>query len=285
MLIPKLSVTDPVQGTPLLESLNTNDLEVWRENDGTICAYGYSQADQHTMIMPGQASFVFATHAEEVMAIPTLSASREQLEDTFYRNILPMVLQVSGQEVLHASAIRIGGGVLGLCAISETGKSTIAYAFGQRGYTQWADDALVVDLSKDRVNTKPLPFCIRLRPASAAHFSYQTKRSFQQHEVTESVPLTAFCVLQRIPGEYDRPIVQTECLSTRQALPELLKHAYCFSLRDTERKRRMLQNYLRLVQEIPVFSVGFSTGLHGLDILLDTIEDAIGAHKCDCTRL
>src|SRR5262249_38115323 len=145
-----------------------------RDNDGTVCAYGYTREDQHWMILPGLACFQFGKHVDDITAMVAQDAPLEMVQDAFYRSILPMVLQVRGREVLHASAVRTACGVVALWAVSETGKSTIAYGLSRRGYQLWADDAVAIDVAGPIITAIQLPFSIRLRPASASYFAVES---------------------------------------------------------------------------------------------------------------
>ena len=86
------------------------------------------------------------------------------------------------------------------------------------------------------------------------------------------VPLAAVCLLER--GDRLEPIGIHRMLPVH-AFPAVLSHAYCFSLQDMERKRRMMHAYLALVREVPVFTIRFSTGLEALPQLLESIEQEI----------
>jgi hypothetical protein len=117
-------------------------VQVWRDHEGTVCAAGHTVAGRHWMHVPRIGSFAFgpcAGDAVHVFAEP--SARPESVLDTFRRMVLPLALQAQGEEVLHASAVRMLQGVVALCAVSETGKSTLAYALSRRGFPLWADDA------------------------------------------------------------------------------------------------------------------------------------------------
>jgi len=161
-------------------------LQVWRDHDGAVCAYGHTVGSQHWMHLPGLASFSFDQGVEEVTAIPHGRAqdpAREDLIlDTYYRTVLPMALQSRGWEVLHASGILTPRGVVALCGVSGNGKSTMAFglsqpmAFGlsQRGWPLWADDAVAFETLETGIRISPLPFSIRLRPEAAAFFERNT---------------------------------------------------------------------------------------------------------------
>jgi len=90
------------------------DLDVWRDNEGTPCAYAYSSGDKNWMHLPGLAQFSFDLVTRTITAFAPSSTTRESVMDAYYRTVLPMALQASGHEVLHASGVRIGGNAVAL---------------------------------------------------------------------------------------------------------------------------------------------------------------------------
>ncbi len=221
------------------------------------------------MEVPGLARFRFGAGGE-VVAHPDAQASPGLLRDAYERCVLPLVVQLRGREVLHASAIRMARGVVALCADSGTGKSTLAVGLSQRGYPVWADDAVGVDTSTTPITAIPLPFEVRLRPASASLLRDQRARVDAS---AEPVPLSALCVLHR--ADRVKHGVAVQALQPSSALPAVLAHGHCFSLRDLERKRHMVRHYLDLVARVPVFEVRFESGLERLPGILDAIEQAL----------
>ena len=57
--LPKLTITEPEAAVRPLPSVADCGLHVWRENDGTVAAYGYTMGGLHWMYLPGLASFCF----------------------------------------------------------------------------------------------------------------------------------------------------------------------------------------------------------------------------------
>jgi hypothetical protein len=221
------------------------------------------------MHLLGLASFRFAADSDDVVAFALPSSPDEAVVDAYQRAVLPMVLQVSGREVLHASAVLVHGRVVAFCAVSGTGKSTIAYGLSRRGHPLWGDDAVTVDLAGPTTEAVSLPFAIRLDAQAASFFGGDGG----QRAGSARAPLGALFVLERAEGEGDSELVR---LAPAQAFPALLVHAYCFSLESAARKRRMLEHYLELADRVPVFSVRFSPGFARLAGLLDRIEEALG---------
>jgi len=261
----------PASEAPPLPDVTAAGLEVWRERDGRVAAYGGSLDGSRWMRIPGLAAFVFS--GKSVTAYTEAAAGDDDVHDAYRRNVLPMALQVLGYEVLHASAVRGPRGVLALCAISETGKSTIAYGLSTRGHELWADDAVAFELGGQGARALPLPFSLRLRDTSAAYYGVEPD-SFRLGE-PQPAALAALCVLERVKDAGNASGARVERLSAAEAFSSLLAHAYCFSLEDVERKERMLRTYMALAGSVPVFRAGLEAGLERVPAMLDTIERKI----------
>jgi hypothetical protein len=195
-----------------------------------------------------------------------------------------MALQARGIEVLHASAVRISGGIVALCGIKETGKSTIAFALSQLGFPLCADDAVPFTMSGDMVHALSLPFTIRLRPSSAAFFGTNGMRERQSPPADARAPielaperLAAVFVLKRNPSELSSAPPSVTRLTASSAFMSTLTHGYCFSLRDESQRARMVQHYLDLAARVPIFEVSFGAGLEWLPAITSAIEGAIMA--------
>ena len=176
---------------------------------------------------------------------------------------------------MHASAVLSAGGVVAFCAVSGTGKSTIARELALQGYTVWADDALAFEGEDGPVTALPLPFQLPLRPRSSPERGDTVGAPPETSAPEASAPLRAVCILERAqppPGD----AVDVRRLSPAEAFPTVLAHAYCYSLDDVERNREMIANYLDLSARLPMFRVAFRSGLEHLPAVLDAVEQAVG---------
>jgi hypothetical protein len=255
------------------------DAQIWRDPEGAVCAYGFTRGEDHWMRFPGLASYRFNSQTPEAVAVPEPPPQVARVRATFWRCVLPMVLHVHGHEVLHASGVRVRHGVVGFCAASGTGKSTLAYAFSRRGHTPWTDDALALAPTESGMEALPLPFNIYLRPASAQHFGAAAVVPGlpvrTANPPREAAPLISVCVLSRAAEA--GAAVEIVRLSPLQALPSLLAHAYTFEIPGPERRRVMLQTYFHLAARVPIFDVRIASGLERLEAVLDGIERTVYA--------
>jgi hypothetical protein len=262
---------------PELQDFDESVVEVWRDRDGVLCAWAQSTDGEHWMHLPGVASYRLQPGKGEVTAIPDPTAGSQRVASGFERTVLPMALQFAGREVLHASGILSAQGAVAFCAVSMTGKSTLAHEFSLRGYGLWADDAVAFHTPGRLVTSVPLPFQRQLRAPSPAESSL-TAAALPDPVAAEApdVPLVAVCVLDRNQSLRTTKPVRVRRLLPTEAFPAVLTHAYCYSLDDVERNRQMISHYLNLASRVPVFSVSFRAGLEHIPAVVEGIEQAVG---------
>lgn len=246
------------------------ELEVWRNVDGSACAYGGRAEDGYWLRVPGVGEFSIRRVDETVDASVEPGVSCDLVEDTFRRIVLPLAVQARGDEVLHASAVFSAAGVVAFCGVSGTGKSTLAFAMGRHGYRVFADDALAVHSSAGGANAALLPFRLSLRDP-AATFLGARPGLHEPGPLPDRAPLLALCVLERATVEV-HSVVR---LSAAEAFTAVLAHAYCFTLAERERTHAMVDAYLDLVSRVPVLRLRFSPSLESLPSLVAEIATAV----------
>jgi hypothetical protein len=264
----------PVPELPPDESL----VEVWRDRDGAVCAWAQSTDGECWMHLPDVASYRFPPGGSEITAIRDPSAGSQLVVSGYERTVLPMAVQLAGREVLHASAVLTVRGVVAFCAVATTGKSTIAQAFSRRGYGLWADDAVAFETAEGSVTPLPLPFQPQRLPPTSLDESRATARALSTGPTPASGvgPLCAVCVLERAERRELADAVRVRRPQPAEAFPAVLAHAYCYTLDELERNRRMIDHYLDLSARVAVFSVIFQPGLENLPAVLDAVERAVG---------
>jgi hypothetical protein len=247
---------------------------MWQDLEDRVFAYGYAGDGCWTMEWPGHATFRFGPSVGEgiVRATHRPGVARSRVEDTFRRSVLPLALQASGYEALHASAVSTGAGVVAFCGDRGTGKSTMAYALMRRGLEQLADDTLVLSVTPGEVDALPLPFAPRLREASARFFDVTSEGPASLSRRSSPLPLVAVCVLFPSPDALT-PVIDT--LDGTAAFKALLAHAHCFDPQTPSERERLLRNYLDLSAHVPVHAVRYAPGLERIDDLLDALLEKI----------
>src|SRR5262249_14256295 len=108
-------------------------LEPWVDAAGRVYGCSFREKEWCHIRIDGGGSFAFTVRSGRVHGKPEAGASRERLQDAFYRQVVPFVLQRQSWEVLHASGLVFAGAGVALCGDSQMGKSTLADAWRRRG--------------------------------------------------------------------------------------------------------------------------------------------------------
>jgi len=272
-LVPELEVVTLGTSERLLPDAADGEVEVWAGNDG-FEAYGYTAGGHYWAHLPGMASFRFHPKRSAVVAFPDPEVPAQFVEDAYRRNVLPLVVQLRGREVLHASAVSTTDGVIGLCGATGTGKSTLAYGLSQRGCTLWADDAVVLDIGEADATALQVPFRLGLRSDAATFFRYEPAAPVT-NGTTPRARVHALLILEPLRASA-MELVGIGRLEPTAAFVSLLPHAYYFRLSDSARTALMLDRYLRLASTVPTYEVRYRPGLGTLAAVLDEIEEVLG---------
>ncbi len=268
-LVPELVIVSGADEERLFPHAAEGPVETYAGNDG-FEAYGYEGAGAHWVHLPGTATFRFLADGPSVVAIRD-EAPSGLVEDAYFRNVLPLVLQLRGYEVLHASAVSTELGLLVLCGVSGSGKSTFASALSARGNPLWADDAVVLDIRDDDAIALQVPFRLGLRPDAAAFLATGGEDHGGGNAALAPATLLALLVLG--PSEHDTVLADVRRLTASSAFTALLPHAYYYSLSDPTRNASMLDRYLRLASSVPVFDVRYRPGLGHICAVVDEIQE------------
>ena len=269
-LVPELVLAAPGECERFLPDAAAGEVEVWAGNDG-FEAYGYTAGGHFWAHFPGTAAFRFLADDSRVVAIPDAGIWPEVVADVYCRNVLPLVLQLRGHEVLHASAVTTKHGLVVLCGVSGTGKSTFAYGLSMRGYTVWADDAVALEIDDDEVSAFQVPFRLGLRQDAATFFAYESGDRMTVDAASSRSSVLALVILERSDEPAAR-LVDVTRLKPTDAFTALLPHAYYFTLSDPTRMAQMIDRYLRLASSVAAFDVRYRPGLAHSSAVLDEIE-------------
>jgi hypothetical protein len=238
---------------------------VWRGVDEGVFAYGYRDGTRWWMRWPAVGTFSIRADSPVVTVVPEPGVSRAVLEDAFLRGVRPVALLQREFEVLHASAVATSGGVVALCAVSGTGKSTLAAALAAAGLELWADDFVPMHVT-DGGAWSPY-FAARSRldePSAAAVASIRPipRSDPMSPPLPTGARLRAVLILHR-----DATLPVAVALSTpmapSQAFTKLLPHVHECGLAGG-RMRRSLERYLAVAAVVPIIEVRVRSDLSGL---------------------
>lgn len=249
------------------------EVHVWRDDCGQVFATGRVSGGTRWIEWPGLGTFSRSDHDTTVRGWPASDVSSDVFIKTFERIVQPLLLQGLGYQTLHAGAVAGRSGALAFCGTRGAGKSTIGFGLRARGWTQMADDALVVSAMSGRIVAHPLPFTPRLRESSFEHFAGPSNQlpSSAAGVGRRPVPLSAIFLLRQT-SDASAP-VHAERLSGVRAFLALLPHAHNFDETSREAARTLSEDYLTVAEKVPAFALTYRSDLKLLPELLTAIEE------------
>jgi hypothetical protein len=202
---------------------------------------------------------------------------------------LAAVLHLRKAFVLHASAVKVGGGAVLIMGAPGAGKSTTAAALVRRGFPLISDDVAVLESTgvSHAVHIGPAYLRIYENSAVAAgwpaglprlfhHPIFDEKRYVDLADETrdaEPIPVQAIYVLERHMERRSGKTIQP--LRPRQGLQHLLANVYCNRFLDYEGRRECLRRAIALVNSVPIRIINVQGDLSEIGSLADlVIHDA-----------
>jgi hypothetical protein len=187
-------------------------------------------------------------------------------------HVMPLLLNLRGDDALHASAVLTDSGAILFTGPSGIGKSTVAAELARAGLTILADDCVVVREGVRGFEVRPAYPGLRLCADAAGRLDlcgeqlpvagYTDKRRIavdfpMNGAANELHPLRAVYVLDEGPVEE----VATASLSPRDAAMALVARAFRFEVDDRAMLERQLDLFTRVAAQVPVRRLFLPDGL------------------------
>ncbi len=266
--IPAL-VFDHRPGVPETGAPPGEPAQTWRDNDGRLVATGGVRGPSCWMHWPGLATFWFES-AGAVTAVPLAAGRDEDIRDAFVRGVVPVVLLWRGWEALHASAVLVNADrLVAFCAVSGTGKSTLALALAACGARHFADDTVVYRLQDQQPMALRLPAPIRVDSRVQEHVALGDGRVERVPPGT-AAPLRRVYVLNRDETLHpEQP--QLSAVPPARRFELLLTHSHPLELGPESRYRSYIGDLLDLSKTVDVWQCAFRPQLNALSVLAERV--------------
>jgi hypothetical protein len=283
----RLSEADGPLGTIVVReaagSLLTDPAEITQIIVAGVCVPSHLRASRGTRQLTwfsDAGSYEADPEAANVMhheADATASQGAVRWEDRLSSTAIPLMLGERGGLPMHASAVRLGGSALLICALSGRGKSTLAALMASRGHRQIAEDGVVVFEQDDVPVVWPGQIGSLVTDESMAAFGAGSAtlepapadlrgRRFRVigEPVREPTPIAAVAILMARGG--DRVQV------TRPSLPQVHRELLVHVLSGGRRSRASFTASARLVQRVPVTVITAPDDIESLPATADALE-------------
>ena len=213
-------------------------------------------------------------------------ASEESIQTYLLGQVLAYALTKQGHETLHATVVVIGGRAVGFLGESGMGKSTLAAAFLKTGATLLTDDLLRLAPHEAGYVAFPGPPRIKLFPHAADGLISWRWNGLPMNPLgeklviplpasriaAEPVPLAALYALSEPDEGCDPHAVSIRSLSQREALIELLGHAFNKKILDHARLIRQFQAAQAVASAIPVRVLAYPRRIERIFDVCDTVR-------------
>lgn len=238
--------------------------------DGTPWLRCARVSSGYLLHFPNLASFVFDTSSDLIRCVPQQQTPRHTLHHLLLDQVIPLVLNHKGKEVLHGAAVVTPYGACAFVGPTGTGKSTLAASFLSAGYSVLTDDCVVLDGRGGHIVAVPAYPGLRLWDdaiaalfgttgscAPVAHYTPKQRFSAALSATpfcSSAVPLAGIYVLASSDAAHVIPASTPEIdpLAGREALMALLSLAFKLDILDHRMLTREFDFLHRLVTRIPV---------------------------------
>ena len=216
---------------------------------------------------PGFADFIVDRAGRELRCVRIEPGTVPQtLRHLLLDQVLPLVLNLLGRDVLHATAVDTPSGICAFIGPAGAGKSTLAASFAAAGYSTFCDDCLVLRRNGGILCTPGYPGVRLWSDSFAALGHHPVKRSdvagytskcrivSNTRQFPDGLrPLIAiFRISRPADGEPVLSTARIEPLTGREAFMELVSAAYVLDVIDPPTLLRHFRCIEQLVTQVPI---------------------------------
>jgi len=228
----------------------------------TLTSYG---SDEFFELAYGDgAQFVIDDPGSRLWAAGQPPLSVDDLAAYIRGPIMGFVLRRRGITSLHAGAACTGAQAILLCGTAEAGKSTTLGALASRGISILSDDIAALQEKDGRFQVEPGYPWICLWPDSVSNLFGkpdalpQITPTWEKRYLALGTggfeparrPIGAIYLIARRSNDPSAPCV--ECISSREAVLELVQNTYMNWLLDKDQRAAELDVLIRLASNVPV---------------------------------
>ncbi|BAZ11058.1 hypothetical protein NIES4071_28830 [Calothrix sp. NIES-4071] len=276
---PELSESEVAQQPDVLISLRSiSQLEI-ETADGANKLVGFLELENIT------AGRFLVESGRKIVVEPNPGIDQDLLRPCILGPIFAVLLRQRSYLVLHASSVAINNKAVAFLGHSGWGKSTLANAFYNQGYSLLTDDVMAIKVESNPPITFPSFPQVKLLPDAAASLGYDFEKLTSIHvRVAKrnnrldqrfsqiALPVKRIYVLENVAATCN----EIESLSPQNALMELVRHSRATDLLTTpEFVSSHLRQCANLVKNISICRLKRKPSLDALPELVKLIEEDI----------
>lgn len=219
---------------------------------------------------------------KHIIVEPSPDAIEGAVRSLILGPLFAILLRQRGMLVLHASGVAGSNGVIAFIGNSGWGKSTLANAFCNQGYSLITDDVMAIQMNENIPIALPAYPEVKLLPDAADALGYDFDTLTPIFSAAEKRHNHIDCFLPNVPLQLRKIYVLENIsreaheivpLSSQAAVIELIRHTRSTNvLTDASIVSTHLHQCTQLIQSIPVCLLKRQRSLDKLPELLELIE-------------
>jgi hypothetical protein len=257
----------------------------WLLPNGSVSiALAYLAGERILLRFPDLADFEIDGRGEVIRPLPQPGSTLETTRHLLLDQVLPRVLALRGQLVVHAGAVRVSERAIAFLGESGYGKSTLTASFDHAGFPAMSDDGLVVRRRGERVVAVATYPSLRLwpdaldgvyaaRPETAPMAHYSSKLRVETRG-TDAAPVRA----PQLDALYvlgpPSPELEITPMGPRDAAMAIIAGSFQIDPTDKVRVAAIFDATMDLAAGVPTFSLRYPRRFD----LLPEVQRAIIEH-------
>lgn len=225
---------------------------------------------------------IFIINNNEIIINPKTGLNLNFLKFLLFGYVFAILLHLRGRLVLHANAINMNNTAIVISGVSGIGKSTISFAFHQKGYKLLCDDVLSIKIGKKCQTVYPGFPRIKLWPDVIQNFEEDPGMIPKIHNKTSkrfyNISGNFSDIEKQIKTIYfikETGNIGIEKIKPQKAIIELIKGSYCFKLLNKSELSENLRQCSAIVNKVPVKILEIEKSYKNLNKLVEIIEKDI----------
>lgn len=271
----------------------------WELESGATWLQVTRTASDFYLSFPGYVDVLVSCGGERVLFHRGPGIPWPTIEHLLVDQVIPRVLSLSGEFVLHSSAVVSRGGALVFTGKTGQGKSTLAAAFALRGCPLLTDDSLLLRQAGGEIMAYPSYPSLRLWPEDTPHFEqlgaeisdvahYTSKKRLRMDArggsfAEKPVKTAALFILangaaapegtpvQNGPRPEGDAAITISKLSPREAFMELVQHSIQMDTNERGSLKAQTEKIAALANAIPAFRLSYPHDRALLPKVVDTV--------------
>ncbi|MDF5728088.1 MAG: serine kinase [Rhizonema sp. PD38] len=234
---------------------------------------------------PSRVCRFLAEFGSKIIVEPAPGMENDVLRPYILGPMFAVLLRQRGLLILHASSVAINDEAIAFLGHSGWGKSTLASAFYNQGYSLLTDDLMAIQVEGRHPITFPGYPYVRLLPDSAASLGYDFKslipinslvpkrnNSLMRGFPQKPFPLKRLYVLENVARSQN----EIESLQLQESLVELIRHSRVMNILTT---KDFISSHLRqcseLLRKVPVYRLKRQHSLAALPNIVQLVEEDV----------